>query len=194
MKRYITYSLLLVASILALVSCNSFLEDNPTDRLSEDDAYNTISDLRNNALGSIYLNIGGSSPSQGLQGTARGVWDLNTFTTDEAIIPTRGADWYDGGIWQNLFLHRFGNVDFTGDTWNYLFKEVLACNRALERIDAYSALHPGDDVTEMRARLACDVPVLCNGSLWQGAAVHEFESHGAGDEVAGTFCGLQAHR
>ena len=151
MKRYITYSLLLVASILALVSCNSFLEDNPTDRLSEDDAYNTISDLRNNALGSIYLNIGGSSPSQGLQGTARGVWDLNTFTTDEAIIPTRGADWYDGGIWQNLFLHRFGNVDFTGDTWNYLFKEVLACNRALERIDAYSALHPGDDVTEMRA-------------------------------------------
>ena len=150
MKRYITYSLLF-ASLLALASCNSFLEDNPTDRLPEDEAYNTLSDLRNNALGSIYLNIGGSSPSQGLQGTARGVWDLNTFSTDEAIIPTRGADWYDGGIWQNLFLHRFGNVDFTGDTWNYLFKEVLACNRALERIDAYKALHPGDDVTEMRA-------------------------------------------
>lgn len=150
MKRYITYSLL-IASLLALVSCNSFLEDNPTDRLPEDEAYNTLSDLRHNALGSIYLNIGGSSPSQGLQGTARGVWDLNTFSTDEAIIPTRGADWYDGGIWQNLFLHRFGNVDFTGDTWNYLFKEVLACNRALERIDAYSALHPGDDVSEMRA-------------------------------------------
>ena len=150
MKRYITYSLLF-ASLLALVSCNSFLEDNPTDRLPENEAYNTLSDLRNNALGSIYLNIGGSSPSQGLQGTARGVWDLNTFSTDEAIIPTRGADWYDGGIWQNLFLHRFGNVDFTGDTWNYLFKEVLACNRALERIDAYKALHPGDDVTEMRA-------------------------------------------
>lgn len=150
MKRYITYSLL-IASLLALVSCNSFLEDNSTDRLPEDEAYNTLSDLRHNALGSIYLNIGGSSPSQGLQGTARGVWDLNTFSTDEAIIPTRGADWYDGGIWQNLFLHRFGNVDFTGDTWNYLFKEVLACNRALERIDAYSALHPGDDVSEMRA-------------------------------------------
>ena len=150
MKRYITYSLL-IASLLALVSCNSFLEDNPTDRLPEDEAYNALSDLRHNALGSIYLNIGGSSPSQGLQGTARGVWDLNTFSTDEAIIPTRGADWYDGGIWQNLFLHRFGNVDFTGDTWNYLFKEVLACNRALERIDAYSALHPGDDVSEMRA-------------------------------------------
>ena len=151
MKRYITYSLLLLALILALVSCNSFLEDTPTDRLSEDEAYSTIDGLRHNALGAIYLNIGGNSPSQGLQGTARGVYDLNTFSTDEAIIPTRGTDWYDGGIWQNLFLHRFGNVDFTGDTWNYLFKEVLACNRAIERIDAYAARHPSDDVVELRA-------------------------------------------
>ena len=152
MKRYIAiYSLLMLVASLTLASCDSFLEDNPTDRLPEDEAYNTVTDLWNNALGSIYLNIGGNAPSQGLQGTARGVWDLNTFSTDEAMIPTRGADWYDGGIWQNLFLHRFGNVDFTGDTWNYLFKEVLACNRALERIDAFAKSHPGENVSEMRA-------------------------------------------
>ena len=28
-------------------------------------------------------------------------YDLNTFTTDEAVIPTRGGDWYDGGLWQD---------------------------------------------------------------------------------------------
>ena len=151
MKRYIIYSLFLIAAAWTLVSCEKFLEDDPSDRLPDSEAYNTVADLRNNALGAIYLNIGGSAPSQGLQGTARGVWDLNTFSTDEAIIPTRGTDWYDGGIWQNLFLHRFGNVDFTGDTWNYLFKEVLACNRAIERIDAFAALHPAENVTELRA-------------------------------------------
>ena len=151
MKRYIIYSLLTAIAVLSMTSCDKFLEDNPTDRLPEDEAYNSVKDLWNNALGSIYLNIGGSAPSQGLQGTARGVWDLNTFSTDEAMIPTRGADWYDGGIWQNLFLHRFGNVDFTGDTWNYLFKEVLACNRALERIDVFAKSHPGENVDEMRA-------------------------------------------
>ncbi|MBQ6079714.1 MAG: RagB/SusD family nutrient uptake outer membrane protein [Muribaculaceae bacterium] len=151
MKKYIAYSLFLIAAALSLVSCDKFLEDTPTDRLPDSEAYKTIDDLRHNALGAIYLNIGGSANSQGLQGTARGVWDLNTFSTDEAIIPTRGTDWYDGGIWQNLFLHRFGNVDFTGDTWNYLFKEVLACNRAIERIDAYAALHPADDVSGLRA-------------------------------------------
>lgn len=150
MKRIIKY-ILLVTTIVALVSCNKFLEDEPTDRIPADEAYKTVNDLWLNALGSIYNNIGGSTASQGLQGTARGVWDLNTFSTDEAIIPTRGADWYDGGIWQNLFLHRFGNVDFTGDTWNYLFKQVLACNRALERIDAFAAKNPDVDVAPMLA-------------------------------------------
>ncbi len=149
-RHILSYSLLLALSLL-LGACDKFLEDDPTDRLLADEAYSTLSDLRLNALGAIYRNIGGSSDSQGLQGTARGVWDLNTFSTDEAIIPTRGADWYDGGIWQNLFLHRFGNVDFTGDTWNYLFKEVLACNRALERIGEYAAAHPTEDVTLLRA-------------------------------------------
>ncbi len=150
MKRYIT-NILLMALAMMLVSCDKFLEDKPTDRIPADEAYSTINDLWLNAVASIYSGIGGSGPSQGLQGTARGVWDLNTFSTDEAIIPTRGADWYDGGIWQNLFLHRFGNVDFTGDTWNYLFKEVLACNRAVERIDAFARTHPGEDLSEMRA-------------------------------------------
>lgn len=150
MKRIIKY-ILLVTTIVALGSCNKFLEDEPTDRIPADEAYKTVNDLWLNALGSIYNNIGGSTASQGLQGTARGVWDLNTFSTDEAIIPTRGADWYDGGIWQNLFLHRFGNVDFTGDTWNYLFKQVLACNRALERIDAFAAKNPDVDVAAMLA-------------------------------------------
>jgi len=151
MKRDIIHVLILLAVTMALGACEKFLEDNPTDRISADEAYSTLSDLRLNALGTIYRGIGGSSDNQGLQGTARGVYDLNTFSTDEAIIPTRGADWYDGGIWQNLFLHRFGNVDFTGDTWNYLFKQVLACNRALERIDAFAATHPGEDVVELRA-------------------------------------------
>ena len=151
MKRYINIFTLLTTVLLSMSSCDKFLEDNPTDRVLADNAYSTLADLRLNALGPIYRDIGGSSNSEGLQGTARGVYDLNTFSTDEAIIPTRGADWYDGGIWQNLFLHRFGNVDFTGDTWNYLFKEVLACNRAIERIDAFAASHPQESVAGMRA-------------------------------------------
>jgi len=157
MKRYqplwIVSLLALLLATATLGSCNKFLEENPTDRIDADDAYNTVSKLWLNAVFSIYRELGGYTESQGLQGTARGVYDLNTFCTDEAIIPTRGADWYDGGIWQNLFTHNFGNVDFTGDTWNYLMREVQACNNALYRIDEYATVHSDEDLRGMRSEV-----------------------------------------
>ena len=54
--------------------------------------------------------IGGDKDSEGLQGTYRGVYDYNTFTTDEAIIPIRGGDWYDGGFWIDLYTHNWAEI------------------------------------------------------------------------------------
>lgn len=82
----------LLAACMMLFSCDKFLEENPKDKLPADDVYNSISEVYLNAVASLYTYIGGYSDSQGLQGTGRGVYDLNTFTTDEAIIPTRGGD------------------------------------------------------------------------------------------------------
>lgn len=87
--------ILLLASTLTLASC---LNETPKDQIDEDEAYGTASKLLLNAVGSLYNYIGGNADSQGLQGTYRGVYDYNTFTTDEAMIPTRGGDWYDGGF------------------------------------------------------------------------------------------------
>ena len=88
-----------------LFSCDGFLNENPKDKIPEEDAYKNLTDLYYNAVASLYNNIGGYSDSQGLQGTGRGIYDLNTFTTDEAIMPTRGGDWYDGerlNAWQTV--------------------------------------------------------------------------------------------
>ena len=110
---------------ITFFSCDKFLEESPKDKLPEDEVYNNISDVYLNAVASLYTYIGGYSDSQGLQGTGRGVYDLNTFTTDEAIIPTRGGDWYDGGFWQGLFLHQWGiENDAIQATWEYLYKVV----------------------------------------------------------------------
>jgi hypothetical protein len=49
MKRIIKY-ILLVTTIVALGSCNKFLEDEPTDRIPADEAYKTVNDLWLNAL------------------------------------------------------------------------------------------------------------------------------------------------
>jgi hypothetical protein len=137
MKQYILPLLL-----LTLVSCNSFLEEEPKSSLPTEQAYNNINDLYNNALLDIYNHIGGKNDSQGLQGTGRGVFDFNSLTTDEAIMPTRGGDWYDSGFWQTLFLHSWdAGTPSQKDMWEYLFKMVMKCNQSIEHVQAFQATH-----------------------------------------------------
>jgi hypothetical protein len=130
-----------------LSSCDKFLEENPKDKLSEDEVDNTLSSVYLNDVASIYNYVGGYSDSQGLQGTGRGVYDLNTFTTDEAIMPTRGADWYDGGFWQGLFLHKWGvDNDAIQATWEYLYKVVSLSNKCIKRIEIFQQTHTNSEL------------------------------------------------
>ena len=130
--------ILMLAVTLLFSAC---LDDSPKSQLPEDEAYDTATNLYNNAVGTLYNYIGGNTESQGLMGTYRGVYDYNTFTTDEAIIPTRGGDWYDGGFWQNLYLHTWTASDVSiYNTWTYLYKVVMLCNHSLAQIEAHRSL------------------------------------------------------
>lgn len=153
MKRI--YSILFASfSLLSWVSCSSYLEENPKDRLDEETAYSTLSDVQKNGVLSLYNYVGGYVDSQGLQGTGRGIYDLNTFTTDEAIMPTRGGDWYDGGFWQGLYLHRWGvNNEAIYATWEYLYRTVILCNGSLERIQDFAEKHPEENVADCVAEV-----------------------------------------
>lgn len=91
-------------TLICCYGCAGFLDEAPRDQLPEEDAYDTPANIYLNTVATLYNYVGGYEDSQGLQGTCRGVYDLNTLTTDEALLPTRGGDWYDGGLWQGLFL------------------------------------------------------------------------------------------
>lgn len=153
MKRI--YSILFASFfLLSWTSCSSYLEENPKDRLNEETAYSTLSDVQKNGVLSLYNYVGGYVDSQGLQGTGRGIYDLNTFTTDEAIMPTRGGDWYDGGFWQGLYLHRWGvNNEAIYATWEYLYRTVILCNGSLERIQDFAEKHPKENVADCVAEV-----------------------------------------
>lgn len=153
MKRI--YSILFASFfLLSWTSCSSYLEENPKDRLDEETAYSTLSDVQKNGVFSLYNYVGGYVDSQGLQGTGRGIYDLNTFTTDEAIMPTRGGDWYDGGFWQGLYLHRWGvNNEAIYATWEYLYRTVILCNGSLERIQDFAEKHLGENVADCVAEV-----------------------------------------
>lgn len=137
-----------------MISCDGFLKESPRDALPEEEGHRNITELYLNAVASLYNYIGGNSDSQGLQGTGRGIYDLNTFTTDEAIMPTRGGDWYDGGFWQGLFLHKWGvNNDAIQATWEYLYKVVMLSNKSLEQIDNYALTHTDAEIPAYRAEV-----------------------------------------
>lgn len=141
----------LLLLLLCLTACQ--VED-PKSYLKEDDAYTDAKSLYVNAVASLYNYIGGSVDSEGLQGTTRGVWDYNTFTTDEAMTPTRGGDWYDGGYWQNLYLHKWTEDDKElYHTWKYLYKVVMLCNYSLATLDKYSYLLTDDVLQRYKAEV-----------------------------------------
>ena len=100
-KRRFTITHIFMATVMVLLF-NACLDETPKDKLEEDKLYTSASNLYINTIGNLYHQIGGYSDSQGLQGTNRGIYDYNTFSTDEAMLPIRGGDWYDGGFWQNL--------------------------------------------------------------------------------------------
>lgn len=160
MKKYrIIYWLFAVCCFPMLIACDGFLREDPRDGIDENDAYRKLSDLYLNAVASLYNYIGGYADSQGLQGTGRGVYDLNTFTTDEAILPTRGGDWYDGGFWQGLYLHEWGvNNDAIQATWEYLYKVVMLSNKSVEQIRKFQSSHDDPELpvylAEVRAMRA----------------------------------------
>lgn len=156
MKRYSIIRSFCVLVILSwcMISCDGFLKESPRDALPEEEGYRNITELYLNAVASLYNYIGGNSDSQGLQGTGRGIYDLNTFTTDEAIMPTRGGDWYDGGFWQGLFLHKWGiNNDAIQATWEYLYKVVMLSNKSLEQIESYALTHADAELPAYRAEV-----------------------------------------
>src|SRR5574344_1234253 len=147
MKSY----LYILLGALALTSC---LDENPKNQLPEEEAYTSASSLFINTVSSLYNYIGGSGDSQGLQGTYRGVYDYNTFTTDEAMLPTRGGDWYDGGFWQNLYLHKWtANDKPLYNTWSYLYKVITLCNRSLAKIESHSSLISSTQKTAFEAEV-----------------------------------------
>ena len=118
--------------LIAIVCGCTFLDEHPRDQKAREDVVSSDLTLYLNTLGNLYGMIGSDQTGEGLAGTYRGVYDLNTFTTDEAIIPTRGGDWYDGGLWQRLYRHVWENGEAPiKNAWTYLYKVIVMANQAI---------------------------------------------------------------
>ena len=142
---------IVLGTTLSFTSC---LKENPKDQLDEDAIYGSASEIYTNAVASLYNYIGGANESEGIQGTCRGIYDYNTLTTDEAIIPIRGGDWYDGGLWNAMYQHKWTADDESlYDTWKYIYKVIVLANKSLDIIDAKSSLLTANQKDQFKAEV-----------------------------------------
>ena len=66
-------------------------------------------------------------------GDQAGLYAMTEVTTDELLVPTRGTDWGDNGVWRTLHVHTYGPThSYVVGVWNDKNSAVL---KATEIID-----------------------------------------------------------
>lgn len=101
---------LLSLSVLAIsVSCTD-LEIEQTDSNFDENLSSEFGGVDPAAsLDGLYNDLRGQIQTQ------EGLYALSEVTSDELLVPTRGTDWGDNGVWRNLHDHN----------WNPLHRDVL---------------------------------------------------------------------
>jgi hypothetical protein len=64
------------------------------------------------------------------------IWGLNELTADAIVLPTRGNNWYNGGIFQRLHKHEWNASEgFINNAWNLIYTNINNCNRVMHQFD-----------------------------------------------------------
>src|SRR6187402_3163872 len=104
MKVKITAALLF--SLFFSISCTN-LDEELYDKVADDNFGKTPSEIQA-LVGGAYSSLRGFKDNiSNAYPTCEYVFFLNEVASDEATIPTRGTDWYDGGRYQQVQRHQW---------------------------------------------------------------------------------------
>lgn len=141
MKNYIKFKKYIPAVILGLFLTSCSLDIEETDSVFSDEG-GVFSGVANPGaqLTTIYNNISGQIGNQ------EGVYALTEVSTDELLVPTRGTDWGDNGVWRNIYAHTWGPTHRDVlNVWNDKNGAVLRCSEILDPLTTTAtALHKAE--------------------------------------------------
>ena len=125
----ITTMLFSVLTMALAVSCTD-LEIEETDSLISEDSGSTgftgLSDPES-SLSDLYNKVGGDFQGQ------ENMYALSEVATDELLVPTRGTDWGDNGIWRQLHTHTWTTSHlFVKNSWNNLNQNIFRATEIIE--------------------------------------------------------------
>jgi hypothetical protein len=127
-------------------SCTD-LNEKLYDRVTADNFFKTNDEFIA-SLGQAYSNFGGL-------GNHSNLWSINELTSDELVITTKGGDWFDGGVLQQLHLHTFTSDNgFFNNAWTFMYGGVNTCNRLISQFEGLKAAGNKDAdafIAELRA-------------------------------------------
>ncbi|TWV93324.1 RagB/SusD family nutrient uptake outer membrane protein [Chitinophaga pinensis] len=137
-KSFKLHTLACVALTVAMTGCTDLKEQVIDEVLGSNNSN------PENALAAAYGQLGdGTFVDHG------NVFALQEYSTDEALLPTRGSDWGDGGVWRAI--HEFTwapDNSVVTNTWNALNAGIT------KSLTAISAINAKPDFTNKKLFLA----------------------------------------
>lgn len=112
---------------LLMTACSLDIEE--TDSLITEGASDVFNGVENPAgsLTTIFNNISGQTGDQA------NLYALTEVSTDELLVPTRGTDWGDNGIWRTVHVHTWGPThNYIIQVWNDKNSAVLRCTEVID--------------------------------------------------------------
>ena len=124
MKKYSIIKIFTLVNILLVFSCTN-LDETVYSEILKDNFYQSEAEI-----------ISALAPAYGGLRGIEGLWEAAALATDEAVIPTRGKDWYDGGVYLRLHEHNWQpELSYFNSIWNFGFGRVNKANQLIFQLE-----------------------------------------------------------
>lgn len=132
MKKRLNFNLKSILSImlLALVAtaCTDLALEETDSIITEESSgiFDGVADV-DASLTQLYNDV------YGQLGDQANFFALQEVTTDEQLVPTRGTDWGDNGIWRQLHAHTYNSTHaYILNVWNNLNQNVFRASQIID--------------------------------------------------------------
>ena len=147
----------LLGASLMLGACTD-LNDTLYDKVSMDDYGQTSNEVQTIVAGAYATLRGyGADTDEGnganCYPTCEYVFFLSACASDEACIPTRGTDWYDGGRYQQVQYHTWdAQNQMILSAWRYPFIGISKINAIIYQVDQSELTEAAKDKVKAELR------------------------------------------
>jgi starch-binding outer membrane protein, SusD/RagB family len=135
-------------ALLAVISVSCLTDIEESDSIITDeelgifDGVGVVQPSLDNLYNGIYGQLGDQA----------NFFALNEVSTDETLVPTRGTDWGDNGIWRTLHAHTWSPThSYLLATWNQLNQNVFRASEIIASTNETATVQQAAEAKFLRA-------------------------------------------